>query len=397
MFIPSVFLRIFVNVMRFRILLFLLPVCLFSCGRETLPVERIAELSAKQCAIMEPSLTDATMPRNFKDGALVTSDLHWWCSGFFPGVCWYTYRISGDPRMKEMAIRQSNKLLVVDSLDRQHDLGFQVMPSSWFAYQETGDSLYLKTVYEAAEKLAKRFNPVVGCIKSWDSSKYTYPVIIDNMMNLDLLTRAASLFDKPEWKEIAITHARTTMKNHFRPDYSSYHLVDYNPEDGSVIRRQTVQGYADESAWSRGQSWGLYGFTMMARETGEEEFLAQAEHIARFLLPLLADRPVPAWDFNAPEESIGQDDASAGAVMASAFLELSKLTADAELSAACKKQAVATLKALCGPEYLAAEGELGGFLLKHSTGNFPKGGEVDVPLTYADYYFMEALWRYRNI
>ena len=361
---------------------------------DDLPIDEIASLSARQCSIMEQSLTEDTMPRNFQNGELVLSDTHWWCSGFFPGVCWYTWRLGGDPEVREMALRQTRKLLNVDDLNTEHDLGFQVLPSAYFAFQETGDSLYLKTVYDAAERLAGRFSPVTGVIRSWDNDRFTYPVIIDNMMNLELLTIAARLFDRPEWLEIANTHAQTTLQNHFRPDGSCYHLVDYNPEDGSVIRRQTVQGYADESAWARGQGWAVYGFTMMYRETGEEAYLEQAERTARYLLPRLEGRPVPPWDFDAPEESVGQDDASAGAIMASAFLELSTLTRDAALSQSLRKQAHATLKALCEKPYLAEEGEVGGFLLKHSTGHYTKGSEVDVPLTYADYYFLEALWRW---
>ncbi len=369
---------------------------LASC-RCDIPVDRIAELSAKQCTILEQSLTEDTFPRYFQNGELKLADTHWWCSGFFPGVCWYTYKLSGDESMKEMALRQTSKILDVSLLSGDHDLGFEVMPSSGEAWKETGDSLYLKTVRDAAEQLAGRFSPVAGVIKSWNNPHFTYPVIIDNMMNLELLTYASRLFGVPEWKEIAITHARTTIKNHFREDNSCYHLVDYNPEDGSIIRKQTVQGYADESAWSRGQAWALYGFTMMFRETGEEEFLAQAEKVAAFLLPRLEGRPVPPWDFDAPEESIGQDDASAGAIMASAFFELSGLTRDAGLAKRYRAQALETLKALCGEKYLATEGEVGGFLLKHSTGHYPKGSEVDVSLTYADYYFMEALWRYKNL
>ncbi len=369
---------------------------LASCRCE-IPVDKIAELSAKQCTILEQSLTEDTFPRYFQNGELKLADTHWWCSGFFPGVCWYTYKLSGDESMKEMALRQTSKILDVSLLSGDHDLGFEVMPSSGEAWEETGDSLYLKTVRDAAEQLAGRFSPVAGVIKSWNNTKFSYPVIIDNMMNLELLTYASRLFGVPEWKEIAITHARTTIKNHFREDNSCYHLVDYNPEDGSIIRKQTVQGYADESAWSRGQAWALYGFTMMFRETGEEDFLAQAEKVAAFLLPRLEGRPVPPWDFDAPEESIGQDDASAGAIMASAFFELSGLTRDAGLAKRYRAQALETLKALCGEKYLATEGEVGGFLLKHSTGHYPKGSEVDVALTYADYYFMEALWRYKNL
>lgn len=380
--------------MKLQSLLLGSAVLLAFCGcAQPLPTGQVASLAARQCAIMEQALSEDTMPRTFQNGELVLSDTHWWCSGFFPGVCWYTYELGGDPAMREMALRQTAKLLDVSRLTGDHDLGFQVLPSSGKAYLETGDTLYLRTIRDAAAQLAGRFSPVTGVMKSWNKPEFTYPVIIDNMMNLELLTFAARLFDVPEWKEIAITHARTTLRNHFRPDGTSYHLVDYNPVDGSILRRGTVQGYADESAWSRGQAWGLYGFTMMYRETGETDFLEQALRIASYLLPRLEARPVPPWDFDAPEESVAQDDASAGAIMASAFLELSTLVGDNALAKRYRRQAMKTLKTLCGNKYLAREGEAGGFLLLHSTGHYTKGKEVDVPLTYADYYFMEALWR----
>ena len=343
---------------------------------------------------MEKSLSDSTMPKTFQGDTLVTSSLSWWCSGFFPGTCWYTYMIGGNEDIRNLALEQTAKLLDVDKLCKDHDIGFQVMCSAGLAYKETGDRLYLPTIRAGAEKLAARFSPVTGVIQSWTWDKYNYPVIIDNMMNLELLTYASALFDVPEWKEIAITHARTTMKNHFRDDYSSYHVVDYNPDDGTVVKKQTAQGYSDESSWARGQAWALYGYTMMYRETRLSEYLDQAEHIAGYLLPLLKNRPVPAWDFCAPEESYGQEDASAAAIMASAFLELSQLTKDSTASDIYRHQGEATLKELSTDRYLCQPGECGGFLLKHGTGNFPKSSEVDVPLSYADYYFMEALYRY---
>lgn len=364
---------------------------LLSCTGKAVDVAAITSLAEEQCLVMEQGLTDETMPRSFLSGELVTSDLSWWCSGFYPGVCWYTYMLGGNPAIKDLALRQTSKILDVEKLNAEHDLGFQVMCSAGMAWRETGDSLYLKTIYAAADKLARRFSPVTGTIKSWNWEE-GYPVIIDNMMNLELLTWASRQFDRPDWYDIALTHARTTMANHFREDYSSYHLVNYNPADGSVIRRQTVQGFADDSSWARGQAWGLYGFTMMYRETGLPEFLEQAEHIAAYLLPLLKDRPVPAWDFCAPEESIGQDDASAAAIMASAFLELASLTG----KAAYRRQGEAQLKALSSDKYLCRPGECAGFLLKHCTGHYKAGSEVDVPLTYADYYYMEALWHYNN-
>ena len=367
---------------------------LLGCGKKDIDVKALVSLAEQQCFIMDSGLSDDTMPRTFEGDSLVTSDTHWWCSGFFPGVCWYTYMLGANEQIKDLAIKQTAKLLDVEMLNREHDLGFQVMPSAVMAYKHTGDTLYLKTIRDAAAKLAARFSPVTGVIMSWNWGEEDYPVIIDNMMNLDLLTYASRLFDVPQWEEIAITHARTTIKNHFREDYSTYHLVNYNPHDGSIIRKQTRQGYADESSWSRGQGWGLYGYTMMYRETGVEEFLEQAEKIAAYILPLIKDRPVPAWDFCAPEDLQWLEDASAAALISSALFELCGQTGDQELSKTCLQEAVTILKALTGEKYLCKKGECAGFLLKHSTGSYPHSKEVDVPLTYADYYFMEALYRY---
>lgn len=374
--------------------------CVLSCGRTSGlddMIDGAAELSAEQCLVLGGSLDDGTMPKTYVDGKLVTSNLKWWCSGFFPGTCWYSYMLTGRQDVRELACERTALLLDVDSFYTHHDIGFQVMCSSGLAYRNTGEEKYLDAVRRAAELLASRYNPVTGVICSWDFPEYSYPVIIDNMMNLELLTFAARQFGMPQWKDIAVSHADRTIENHFREDYSTCHLVDYDSETGKVLRKMTVQGYSDDSAWSRGQSWALYGYTMMYRETGLERYLAQAEKVAEYLLPLLAERPVPVWDFDAPEDMVSQDDASAGAVMASAFVELSTLTADEELSRRCLAQAEATLKALCGSEYLAAKGEIGGFILKHSTGFYMKGSEVDVPLTYADYYFLEALYRYRHL
>ena len=306
--------------MRKSLLVLALAVC--SCGTAIVDVDKIVSLSGEQCRIMETFVTEDSFPRSFENGDFISSEAWWWCSGFYPGVCWYTYLLGKDPEIRDLALRQTAKLQDVEKLCRDHDLGFQVMCSSGFAYKETGDSLYLKTIREAAAKLAARYSPVTGVIKSWNGSDGLYRVIIDNMMNLELLTWASRLFDVPEWKDIALSHARNTLKNHFREDASSYHVVVYDEENGGVLKRITAQGYADESAWARGQAWGLYGFTMMYRETGEQEFLDQANKIAAFLLPLLKKQPVPVWDFNAPAPDDRQVDASAAAIMASAFLEL---------------------------------------------------------------------------
>ena len=212
-------------------------------------------------------------------------------------------------------------------------------------------------------------------------------------MNLELLEYASKLFDRPEFDEIARTHATTTMKNHFREDYTTWHVVDYNPETGEINIKQTHQGYSDDSAWARGQAWGLYGYTMMARETGAPEFLAQAEHIGDMLLGRLPKDGIPFWDFDAPDIPKTYRDASAGAVMASGFVQLSTLTADPAKAKAYLDMGIKQIRTLAGKEYLAKPGENGGFLLKHSVGSLPANSEVDVPLSYADYYFLEAIGR----
>ncbi|MBP5539555.1 MAG: glycoside hydrolase family 88 protein [Bacteroidales bacterium] len=373
--------------------LYLVLFVLAACSRPAVDVQIVSEVASRQCLLMEEYLTEETFPKTFEGDSLVTSKASWWCSGFYAGTCWYSYLLGKDAAVRALAVRQTAKLMDVNRLCRDHDIGFQVMCSSGLAWKTTGDSLYLEVIRDAAGKLAGRFSPVTGTIKSWNSKRFVYPVIIDNMMNLELLTYAAGLFDVPQWRDIAIAHARTTLVNHFREDGSCYHLVDYNPEDGSVFKKQTWQGLSDESSWSRGQGWALYGYSMMYRETGLTEFLEHAEKVAAYLLPLLADRPVPAWDFDAD----APDDASAAAVMASGFLELGTLTTDAARGKAYFNMAEKILKALSSPEYLCREGECAGFLLKHSTGFFLLGSEVDVPLSYADYYFMEALYRYHHL
>jgi len=204
--------------------------------------------------------------------------------------------------------------------------------------------------------------------------------------------------------KVAVTHANTTMKNHFRDDFTTFHLVDYDPSDGHVIKRQTVQGYADSSAWARGQAWALYGYTMMARETGSlkdesisRTYLSQAENIAKMLLYRLPDDGIPYWDFDDPAIPSAPKDASAGAVMASAFIELSRYTSDKTLKASCLDMAQKQIRTLASEEYLSKKGENEGFILRHSVGNLPDGSEVDVPLTYADYYFLEAISRWQEL
>ena len=359
---------------------------------------RVMDTAVKQCISMDARLPEDKMPRTFQDGENVDGALRWWCSGFFPGSLWEIYMATGNEEILAIAKKQTLKLSGICELDTHHDIGFQVNSSFGNAFRATGDSTWLPVIQAAATKLAGRFNPNAGVTQSWKSSKkWACPVIIDNMMNLELLEYASKLFGNSEFDAIARTHANTTMRNHFREDYTTWHVVAYDPETGEVVKKQTHQGYSDDSAWSRGQAWALYGYSMMYRETGDEAYLAQAENVAEMLLNRLPGDGIPYWDFDDPAIPGALRDASAGAIMASAFVELSTFTKDAAKAASYKKIAEKQIRELASKRYLAKPGENGFFLLKHSVGSLPSKSEVDVPLSYADYYFLEAINRFNAL
>lgn len=379
-------------------LFFVAVFSLLSCAERTeraITPQQLADvftLAEKQYTQLCEQLTDSTMPRTLNpDGTLRTSDVNWWCSGFLPGSLWYIYEVGQSPAIRALALEQTLKLKPLLQLPTDHDIGFQLNCSYGQAYRLTGADSLKSVLVAGARKLAQRMNPTTGVIRSWDFLRpgWKYPVIIDNMMNLELLTVGARLAGDETLEQVALRHADTTLKNHFRGDYTSYHLVNYDPLTGQVLSRETVQGYADESAWSRGQAWALYGYSMMYRETGQERYLEQAQHIADMLLQRLPADGIPFWDLDDPQPQPLRD-ASAAAILASAFIELSEHTGRAAYFRMAEKQLVTLLT----PEYLAPAGTNGGFLLKHGVGNLPEGSEVDVPLTYADYYFLEALVRY---
>jgi rhamnogalacturonyl hydrolase YesR len=338
-------------------------------------------------------------PRTIEGGALVTVGPKDWTAGFFPGSLWYLFEATGDQSWKTAAIRSTLDTAPARFDKTQHDLGFMLGSGYGNGYRLTGDPAYRDALLAGATTLITRYNPKVGAIQSWDvrpGGAWVFPVIVDNMMNLELLMWAAKAANEPRYREIAIAHADTTLRNHFRPDASSYHLVDYDPQTGAVRMKVTVQGFADGSSWARGQAWGLYGYTMMYRETSKPEYLAQARRIADFFMnhPRLPADAVPYWDFDDSAIPNAPRDASAAAITSSALLELAGFV-DAASGARYRAFAERQLRSLSSSDYLAAPGENGGFLLKHATGHKPAGKEIDVPLNYADYYFLEALLRLR--
>jgi unsaturated chondroitin disaccharide hydrolase len=325
-----------------------------------------------------------------------TSNSGWWCSGFYPGILLNLYEENHDKALLTEADRVLNILAKEQYNTHTHDLGFMMYCSFGNANRLNPKPEYQQILLNSARSLSTRFNPTVGCIKSWESKPLDFLVIIDNMMNLELLFWATKVTGDSSYYKIAVTHANTTIKNHYRPDHSSYHVINYNPQTGAVQERKTAQGFANESAWARGQVWGLYGFTVMYRETRDKKYLDQANNIAKFILnnPNLPIDKIPYWDFNTPNIPNALRDASAAAIMASALLELCRYTDKAE-GQQYFNTAQSILKTLSSPAYKAAAGTNGGFILKHSVGHFPAGTEIDVPLTYADYYFVEAMKRYQ--
>ncbi len=339
---------------------------------------------------------DRVTPRSIdKDGHLVLVGPKDWCSGFFAGTLWQMYQYSHEQYWRENAV--SNTWLIESAKWHRgtHDLGFMIGDSFGKAYQLTEEQSYRDVMLQAARTLCTRFSPKVGCIRSWDhnADKWKFPVIIDNMMNLEMLFEAYQLTGDKSFYDIAVSHANVTMKNHFRDDYSSFHVVDYDPVTGAVRSRITHQGYSDDSFWSRGQGWALYGYTMCYRYTHDQRYLEQAKNVAKFLFSLknMPEDGIFYWDMKDPAIPDAPRDASSAALVASAFYELQGYV-DAELGRQYKAYADNIINSLID-HYQAPVGSNQGFLLLHSTGHKPGNSEIDVPINYADYFYMEALQR----
>jgi hypothetical protein len=345
-------------------------------------------------------------PETFKDSLRVKpvkdalgtrrycASIYDWTSGFFPGSLWYAYQLTGNEELKEDAIKFTNYLYPVKDYKGTHDIGFMMNCSYGNAYRLVPVDSVRSALIQTADNLCSRFDSNIGCIRSWDFGKWNFPVIIDNMMNLDLLFYVSHLTNNSKYKEIALKHAETTLKNHFRKDHSSYHVVSYN-NDGTVETKCTHQGKSDDSSWARGQAWAVYGYTSCYRESKNPVFLKQAEDVAALIMTRVkTDDSVPLWDYDAPDTLETPRDASAASITASALIELGTLAKDGQVYL---DYAEKLLKSLSSDTYLAKVGTNRGFILMHSTGSLPNGSEIDTPINYADYYYLEALFRYMNV
>ena len=324
-------------------------------------------------------------------GKLRNCDIYNWTSGFFPGSLWYAYELTGGEELRDRAAEYTNLLYPIREYTETHDLGFMMECSYGNALRLSPSDTIKAVLVQTADNLSARFDSRIGAIRSWDFGPWNFPVIIDNMMNLDLLFDAYRLTGDERYLEVARLHADKTMANHFRPDHSSWHVVSYNP-DGTVERRQTFQGKNDDSAWARGQAWGVYGYTACYRQFKDEKYRDFACAIADMIMSrVTTEDAVPYWDYDAPASERTPRDASAAAVTACALFELSTFVED---GSRYFDYAEKILKSLAGPDYLAERGTNGGFVLKHSVGSLHHGSEIDTPLNYADYYFLEAIKRY---
>jgi len=363
-------------------------------------IERNFQDASLQYKMMMAKLPADRFPKTYyaQKDSLETSNSAWWCSGFYPGTLLYLYESTKDQSLLSEAERILKVLEKEKNNTTTHDLGFMMFCSFGNANRISSKPEYKDILLASARSLSTRFNPKVGCIKSWDSRPSDFLVIIDNMMNLELLFWATRVSGDSSFYKIAVTHANTTMKNHFRPDHSSYHVINYDPETGAVKQKRTAQGAADESAWARGQAWGLYGFTVMYRETKDRKYLDQANLIAQFILhhPNLPANKIPYWDFNAPGIPNALRDASAAAIICSALMELS-VYGNEQQKKEYLSAAETILRTLSTDDYKAAPATNGGFILQHCVGHMPNKTEVDVPLTYVDYYCVEAMKRYKQL
>ncbi len=398
--------------------------------------ENIEHAKAQLAYLIEASEAGDTLriPSTFKYGEIEFVPTDDWVSGFFAGTLWYMYELTGDEYYAQQAQKHTEILHDIQFLTWHHDVGFMV-------YDSYGNGLRLKNIegydtvlVNTAKSLATRFRPAAGILQSWNTHNpaqwqahrgWDCPVIIDNMMNLELLFKVTEMTGEQTYKNIAISHADKTLENHYRDDFSTYHVVDYNDETGEVRGRYTAQGIADESRWARGQAWSIYGFTVAYRFTGEEKYLQRAKDVAKYLFELEDNMPedlVPLWDFDVVEFSEAlpeneflynnlQDknltkayteirDVSSAAIIASSLYELYWHTKNNFY----KEKADKMIESLSSDAYRAKVGENGGFLFMHSVGSLPHSllnieagrttsHNIDVPLNYADYYFLEALLR----
>lgn len=366
--------------------------------------DNVANAEVQLSALLEACEEGDTIriPATYQDGKIKFVPKDDWVSGFFAGTLWYMYELTGDEKWAEHARKHTENLSEIQFLKWHHDVGFMVYDSYGNGRRLKNIEAYDTVLVNTAKSLSTRFRPNAGVLQSWNTDRgwqakrgWTCPVIIDNMMNLELMFEVSKLTGDPTYKNIAISHADKTLANHYRDDFSTYHVVDYDLETGKVLGKCTAQGYADNSAWARGQAWSIYGYTVAYRYTQDPKYLQRAKNVAVFIFEdeNMPEDLVPYWDYDAPNIPDEPKDVSSASIIASALYELYDITKDSQY----KEKADKMIESLSTPAYRAEQGTNGGFILMHSVGSIPHGSSIDVPLNYADYYFLEALIRKSRI
>ena len=390
--------------MKKHILLIVIIINLISCknksSTEITSVKTAKELlNARYKKLLEYPLDSLAFPRsvNLKTNTIKKVLPKDWCSGFFPGNLWQIYDLTGNEAYKNKAKEWTAYIENEKFNNRTHDMGFKIFCSfgNGLKYEDNDD--YKQIIVESAKTLSTRFNTNISSIRSWDFNKdvWQFPVIIDNMMNLELLFEATKISLDSSYHHLAVKHANNTLKNHFRPNNSCYHVVDYDTITYQPRMKVTHQGFANESSWARGQGWAIYGFTMAYRYTKDKKYLDRAEATANFFInhENLPKDGIPYWDFNDPSIPNAPKDVSAGAVVSSALVELFGYTKNEDYLNYSKK----VVNSLNSKNYLLNENIEAPFIMDHSTGNWPKKDEMDEPIVYGDYYFLETLIRLKEL
>ena len=373
----------------------------FNCQAQYNPATSIVkkEIKSRFLKLLDFPIDSISIPRSMvlSSGVVKKVESKDWTSGFYAGNLWQIYKLTGDIRYKEKAALWNAFIEKEKFNNKTHDMGFKVYCSFGKGLEVEDNPRYRNIIVKSAQTLVTRFNTKIGAIRSWDHNKdsWDFPVIIDNMLNLELLFEASKISGNKTFENIAIQHANTTLKNHFRKDNSCYHVVDYDTITGVVKSKVTHQGFNNESSWARGQSWAVYGFTMAYRYTKKKEYLKQAEATAKYYInyKTLPEDGIPYWDFNDTSIPNAPRDASSAAVMASALIELYSFTKNQAYLDYSNK----VINTLSSDKYLLNETVKGPFILDHSTGNWPKKDEIDQPIVYADYYFLEAIIRKQSL
>ncbi len=327
-------------------------------------------------------------------GLIPATDMIGWTQGFFPGSLWFMYQDTRDASWRTWATEWIANLEIQKTNRQTHDLGFKFMPSYGKTWDLTQDAAAREVLLTAAGSLASRYNPTLGIIDCCDwNSDWDVPMVADTMVNLELLLWGAREGGPAAWRDMAVNHALKTRDDLVRgsPDGSTFHVVDYDGSTGAIRFRGTFQGAADDSTWTRGQAWVMYGFTMVYRYTRDERMLEAARRVSDYYLSRLPDDAIPNWDF---DSGILMPDSSAAAAAASALLELSTYVDDPITQQRYRERAKRALATLSSPAYIA-QGTSNLSTLLHGVGHLPAGKEVDVGLIYGDYYFIEALLRFK--